>query len=129
MEENGKCTSFIEERMGLTINREKTRGVDLKQEGESLDFLGYTFRYDRDLHGRNIRYLNAVPSAKSVTREKARIRELTDHHLCFQPLPEMIEQINRQWSNYFKFGYPATAMRKINHFINTLRATQGSSSV
>ena len=34
--------------MGLEINREKTRVVDLKQEGASLDFLGYTFRYDRD---------------------------------------------------------------------------------
>jgi hypothetical protein len=38
----------------------------------------------------------------------------------------MIEQINRQWSNYFKFGYPATAMRKINHFITErlIRHTQ-----
>ena len=29
--------------------REKTRIVDLKEEGASLDFLGYTFRYDLDL--------------------------------------------------------------------------------
>lgn len=61
-----------------------------------------------------------MPSAKSVAREKERIRELTDHHHCFQPLPEMIEQINRQtagWRNYFKFGYARAALRKINHFI------------
>src|SRR5437867_12651457 len=38
--------------MGLERNREKTRIVDLKQVGASLDFLGYTFRYDRDRHGR-----------------------------------------------------------------------------
>lgn len=40
---------FIEGRMGLTINREKTRVVKLNEEGASLEFLGYTFRYDRDL--------------------------------------------------------------------------------
>ena len=110
---------FIEERMGLSINREKTRVVNLREKGASLDFLGYTFRYDRDLYGGEGRYLNVVPSAKSVAREKERIRELTDHHHCFQPLPEMIEQINRQtagWRNYFNFGYPRKAMRTINHF-------------
>ena len=36
----------------LEINREKTRVVDLREEGASLDFLGYTFRYDRDRQGR-----------------------------------------------------------------------------
>ena len=26
--------------------------LDLRQPGQSLDFLGYTFRYDRDQYGR-----------------------------------------------------------------------------
>ena len=43
--------SKLENWMGLEINREKTRMVDLKQEGASLDFLGFTFRYDRDRYG------------------------------------------------------------------------------
>jgi RNA-directed DNA polymerase len=110
---------FIEGRMGLTINREKTRVVKLREKGASLDFLGFTFRYDRDLSGRDHRYLNIVPSKKSVAREKQRIRELTDHHHCFQPLSRMIATINRQttgWKNYFNFGYPRKAMREINHF-------------
>ena len=51
-----KLQGFIEEKlerwMGLEINREKTRVVNLKEEGASLDFLGYTFRYDRDQYGR-----------------------------------------------------------------------------
>lgn len=33
---------LLEGRFGLTINREKTRIVDLKQDDESLDFLGFT---------------------------------------------------------------------------------------
>jgi len=111
---------FIEGRMGLTINREKTRVVKLEEEGAKLDFLGFTFRYDRDLYGRERRYLNVFPSAKSMEREKERIRELTDHHHCFQPLPEMIETINRQiagWGSYFNFGYAKQAFREINHFV------------
>jgi RNA-directed DNA polymerase len=111
---------FIEGRMGLTINREKTRVVNLKAQGAKLDFLGFTFRYDRDLYGKKGRYLNVSPSARSVEREKERIRELTDHHHCFQPLPRMIEEINRQttgWKGYFNFGYPRQAMREISHFV------------
>jgi RNA-directed DNA polymerase len=106
--------------MGLTINREKTRVVNLKEEGAKLDFLGFTFRYDRDLFGRGHRYLNLTPSAKSVERERERVRNLTDYHHSFQPLPEMIEAINRQiggWKGYFKFGYARQAFRKINYFV------------
>ncbi len=51
-----KLEGFIEAKletwMGLEINREKTRVVDLKQKGASLDFLGFTFRYDRSQWGR-----------------------------------------------------------------------------
>ena len=36
--------------LGLTIIREKTKVIHLDQ-AESLDFLGFTFRYDRDLYG------------------------------------------------------------------------------
>jgi RNA-directed DNA polymerase len=48
----GWIESKLEDWMGLEINRDKTRVIDLKQQGEKLDFLGYTFRYDRDLKGR-----------------------------------------------------------------------------
>jgi len=111
---------FIEGRMGLTINREKTRVVKVGEKGAKLDFLGYTFRYDADLYGSGKRYLNIVPSDKAVARERERIRELTDRRHCLQPLPEMIAAINRQtagWQGYFNFGYARAAMRKINHFV------------
>jgi RNA-directed DNA polymerase len=63
--------SHLEEWMGLTINREKTKIVRMRT-GESLDFLGYTFRFDRDLHGRNSRYLNVMPSKKSQKKRSGR---------------------------------------------------------
>ncbi len=66
----------LEEWLGLTINREKTSVVRLHQT-ESLDFLGFTFRFDRDLLGRGHRYLNAQPSKKSLAKAREAIRAKT----------------------------------------------------
>ena len=110
----------LEEWMGLVINRDKTRVVDLKESGESLDFLGYTFRYDRDLHGRGYRYLNVFPSKKALARERQKLCQMTSFHMCFAPIPHLIEEINRHlagWSNYFSFGYPRVAKRHINSYV------------
>jgi RNA-directed DNA polymerase len=65
--------SQLEGRFRLTINRSKTRTVDLKQTSASLDFLGYTFRFDRDLFGRGGRYLNVLPSKRSLARFRDRV--------------------------------------------------------
>jgi RNA-directed DNA polymerase len=56
----GFIESTLETWLGLKINREKTRVLKLGEAKASLDFLGYTFRYDRDLRGRPHRYLNPV---------------------------------------------------------------------
>ena len=115
--------AFVERKlegwMGLRINREKTRCVKLKEEGERLDFLGYSLRYDRDLQGRSWKYLNVFPSPKSLKRERAKIRDMTDKRQCFTPVPELIERINRHlkgWANYYAYGYPRKAFRAINHY-------------
>jgi RNA-directed DNA polymerase len=118
--------SKLENWMGLVLNREKTRVVDLKQTGASLDFLGYTFRYDRDRYGRSLRYLNVVPSKKALIRQRAALRELTSSRMCFQPLPDLIQALNRNlrgWASYFSFGYPRAAYRSLNqHVQHRLRA-------
>src|SRR5271168_1270149 len=65
-----KLIGFIESKLetwlDLEINREKTRVVKLNQEGASLDFPGYTFRYYDDLKGRAGQYLNVFPSEKAL---------------------------------------------------------------
>ncbi len=104
--------------LGLTINREKTSVVRLHH-GESLDFLGFTFRFDRDLHGRDHRYLNVFPSKKSVRKAREAIREETGPKMCFKPSPEVVNDLNsflRGWCNYFAFGYPRKAFRDLGHY-------------
>ena len=110
---NPELTNWVESRLegkfGLEINREKTRVVEVKRGGESLDFLGYTFRWDRDLKGRPQPYLNVFPSAKAVAREREKLREMTHVSQSHTPVPQLIGRLNRHlkgWANYFSFGYP-----------------------
>ncbi len=121
---DGRITGWIERTvedwMGLAINREKTRVLDLRTDGESLDFLGYTFRFYQDLHGRGKRYLNLCPSQKALARERDKLREMTGTRMCFKPIPQLIGEINqhlRGWAEYFGQGYPRMAFREINHFV------------
>ncbi len=111
---------LLEGRFRLTVNRDKTRIVKLTQPGESLNFLGFALRYDRDRFGRDRRYLNVIPSAKSMARAREKVRELTGPQRCFVPIPEMIGEINRWmkgWSGYFRHGYPRDSFREINRFV------------
>ncbi|MFW6147159.1 MAG: group II intron reverse transcriptase/maturase [Thermodesulfobacteriota bacterium] len=111
----------LESWMGLKINREKTRVVNVREEGETLDFLGFTFRFDRSLY-RNWkkRYLNVFPSKKALARERDKLRELTARQRSGMPIPRMIGEVNRHlrgWGNYFDYGYPRKEFRKINSFV------------
>ena len=110
----------LEEWMELTINREKSAVVNLRKQGVGTDFLGYTFRYDRDLKGRRRRYLNMFPSKKAQQRERRAIKELTLSSQCYTPIPRLIQVLNRQlagWKAYFTPGYPRVAFRDMNEYV------------
>lgn len=109
----------LEQWMELTINQEKSAVVNLKEESASTDFLGYTYRYDRDLQGRPWRYLNMFPSKQAQKRERQAIKRLTTSSQCYVPIPELIRQLNRQmagWTEYFSVGYPRVALRALNEY-------------
>ncbi len=117
-------TGFIEEKietwLDLELNRTKTKVVNLRNPGASVDFLGYTFRYDRDLMGRGHRYLNVTPSKKALKQHRETIRTLISRRQSFVPIPQLIETVNRcrrGWANYFSFGYPRKAMRAMNRYV------------
>ena len=111
--------SFIEGRMGLEINRDKTSVVQLK-EGGRLNFLGFTLWHAPDLHGRGHRYWRWEPSKEAVARERAKLRGFTSTKHCFRPIPSLIRKISRHlrgWSNYFDYGCPRAAFRRINWYV------------
>lgn len=121
---DGRITGWIERTledwMGLVINREKTCVRNLREPGQSLDFLGYTFRFDPDRRGGRHRYLNLCPSKKALGRERAKLREMTGTRMGFKPLPTLIDELNehlRGWAQYFGQGYPRPAFREINRHV------------
>ena len=121
-----RLTGFIESKLegwlGLEINREKTRIVCLKEERASLDFLGFTFRYERDRFGRGHRFLNVAPSKKALQRERAKLHELTCGRQNWKPIPTLIGEINRQirsWAAYFRFGYPSRSFGDLDGYVRT----------
>jgi hypothetical protein len=119
-----KLKKWIEEKLegwlGLEINREKTRQVNVKDRGATLDFLGYSFRYERDLKGRPWCFLNSYPSNKSLEKERDKIREMTCPQHCWKPVYKLIGEMNEHlagWKNYFQLGYFRREYRKLNDFI------------
>ena len=111
----------VEDWMGLEINKGKTRIVKLKQRRSRLDFLGYTFRYEKSRYRRKPPFLTMVPSAKACKRERQQIKELTSRRWNCRPVREVVQKLNRQvggWSNYFNEGRSRPALRAMNAYIH-----------
>jgi len=114
-----KLTTLIN-RMGLTINETKTRKIDARK--ESFNFLGFTIRFDKDIHGRNSRYWNITPSKKSEQKIRDKIKEyLHSHGHCnAQEVAKGLNAILRGWLNYFDIkgiSYPAMSSRKLRYYL------------
>ena len=112
----------LQEWMGLKVNRDKTRTVRLSVPGVGLNFLGYTFRYDRDRYGREGHYLHLTVSESALQRVRDRLKEITGANQCFTPIGQVVERINRLlrgWQSYFSRGYRSDAYRDVDSY--TLR--------
>jgi RNA-directed DNA polymerase len=109
----------LEGRLGLTLNRDKTRTLKLSEKGETLDFLGFTFRYEPDLYGRTKKYLNVFVSVKAQKRFRERLsKKLSCRNT--QAVPAMLEELSRTirgWERYFRYGYPSRVFRRLNWYL------------
>ena len=111
--------NMLEGRLGLTINREKTGTIPLSEEGKTLDFLGFTFRYEPDLYGRDKKYLNLFPSVKAQKRFREKIGQMLSCHNK-QAVPAMLSDLSRRirgWEQYFRLGYPSRVFRRMNWYV------------
>jgi len=91
------------EQAGLQLHPEKTRIVDMGQEGAGIEFLGYRFLRTR-------RRLTRVPRKKSLTKFKDAIRQRT-RRCNGESLACIIAAVNgvtRGWFEYFKHSYRGT---------------------
>ncbi len=116
-----RIVDFVENKLegwlGLKINREKTRIITVSPPAATLDFLGYSFRWERDLQGRAHHWWRLFPSEKTMQPQRQWLRDNISHRNCFEPLPEMMERLNRHyagWERYFSLGHPRREHRQIN---------------
>ena len=103
-------------RIGLTLNRTKTKWVQAKQ--ERFDFLGYTFgphRCKQDGHG----YWGASPSRKSVARLRRKVREVLrpSEVGCWEEVSGRLNRVLVGWSNYFSYGTRLMAYRAVDQHV------------
>ena len=88
-------------RMGLTLNEEKTRRINVLN--EPFNFLGFTFHYRKSIYAGNEVYLSIRPSKKAFQKLVTNIREeLVNHRSKPAVLTvKMLNQKLRGWLNYF----------------------------
>lgn len=102
-------------RMGLVVNRDKTRITKLT---EGFDFLGFRFVKRCARTGRPVIYL--FPSKASQRHIRRRIRAFTKRRAPIPP-DEFVRQINqavRGWVNYYRHTNASRAFRVLQRFIN-----------
>jgi group II intron reverse transcriptase/maturase len=106
------------ERLGLRLNREKTRRLRLDI-GNNVDFLGFRFHNVRSRQN-GARLMLVYPSPRSQERFRVKVRTLIHHSIPFR-VKEQVENLNRYlrgWMGYFRLGHGSAMFRKLAHFVN-----------
>jgi len=107
------------QREGLTLNKDKTHCVDMSEEGQEFDFLGFNFKRVRSFYGKST-YIEIAPSKKSQKKFKEAIREIVKHRTSatLEELVARVNRITRGWKNYFgKVGHPRKIFFKLDWFV------------
>jgi RNA-directed DNA polymerase len=107
-------------RMGLTLNREKSR--QLNASGKGFDFLGFNFRYRWSRKRYRQKYWHIGPSKKSVLKITATVRELFGEyrHLGALEFIRMLNEKVRGWTNYFNIpgiSHPFQSFERLRWYI------------
>jgi RNA-directed DNA polymerase len=109
----------LEQDLRLTVNRTKTRVVQVTAPQQALDFLGFTLRYFRSTRRRDQRYLTVEPSARAQARLRDKLRHLT-RASTKRSLAETVRAVAmllRGWKAYFRYGYPRRIFRRLNYYV------------
>jgi len=108
------------ERMGLTINTDKSRLVKAKE--GSFDFLGFTFSYSKSIFSEYGKFWKVVPKQKSQKKIRQTINT-TLKSIGHYPASGVVKELNpiiRGWMNYYKIesvSQTQVAFRKLQDYL------------
>ena len=107
----------ILERLGLKINKEKTRELRLGL-GDSVEFLG--FKFTRDALNRSSKaFYRVTPTGKVLNRIREKVRQNISAQIP-KTIQEQIAAINpilRGWTNYFRIGNSSRSFKTLRNFV------------
>ncbi len=101
------------DRLGLKLNREKSRRINLKED-KKVEFLGFQFHRVQD-RIKDKRLILVAPSPKSLKRCRERIKQTVNHKLPLK-IAEQVQNVNEYltgWTNYFRLGNSSKALNRI----------------
>jgi RNA-directed DNA polymerase len=105
------------ERLGLRLNQEKTRRLDLKVD-KKVEFLGFEFH--RVLNKKTKKRLILVaPSPGSQKKCREKVRKLVNHNIPVS-VRDQVGNVNlflEGWTNYFRLGNSAKALMALNDYV------------
>lgn len=101
-------TEFIEEKLGLLVNAEKSKIV--RPSSADFKFLGFGFYFDRYAKG-----YKAKPHQIAIDNFKHKLKRLTKRNwsVSMKARVEKINQLIRGWVNYFRVGKMKIKIREI----------------
>ena len=131
VEEARRRVGLVLTRLGLELQPEKTRTVDLSRGREGFDFLGCHLRKRMsgpvwERQRQRVYYLHRCPSQRAMARVRTRVRELTPRSRCHDDLRTVIADVNRVlrgWGQYFRTGNATVKFIQIDAYVeDRLRA-------
>jgi len=113
-------SDLVERRMGLMLNPEKTSTRVVSPGGDTLDFLGYRFRWEPSRWPGGKLWLSTKPSPRSLQRFRDRVRSLTVRNRGAVPIGVLCGQLNRftvGWMQYFGVFHRGKIIGKADSFV------------
>jgi len=104
------------DKLDVTVNTEKTKVVDLIK-GESVDFLGFTFRRYKTRKGKW--GVTSIPKSRKRTDLLTKLSDVFRRNKS-QPIEKVIKQINpilRGWANYFRIGNSSQCFSYVREWV------------
>ena len=107
--------------LGLQLNPDKTRIVELTKGAEGFDFLGFHLRKVESWKWKGYWYLHRWPSARAMNSIRAKVRTGTRRQLVGVDLAVVIQRLNpvlRGWGNYFRDVNSARQFAQIDSYVH-----------
>jgi RNA-directed DNA polymerase len=125
-EEAERRVKIILTRLKLELHPDKTRRVELSWGKQGFDFLGCHLH--KRLSGplwekkrKRVYFLQRWPSARSMSRIKQRVKDLTPKSRCHEDPRDVIAALNpvlRGWGQYFRTGNASDHFRDVDRTVS-----------